>query len=232
MLATDILTAARTWRPAMFGDRRAADIDDPLVEPLWTGPRVLAIVADGTASMTDEDGDPVEGRDEIRAELVEDAGGSTLLLEGVLTGEPLQQPEQVAARVAVNVPKPGQMASQLLVGDRSGRKEQLEARLDDVRRRQADDPSRDAALVAVDLLWLDDQSLCDVPLLERKRVLESVLRESSLVRVGTYVRPPIDGWLGAWRMFGFRRLSFKGANSRYVPGARNRDWAQAEIPRR
>ena len=70
------------------------------------------------------------------------------------------------------------------------------------------------------------------PLLERKRILESVLRESRLVRLGTYVRPPIDGWIGAWRMFGFRRLSFRGANSRYVPGAKNQEWAQAEIPRR
>jgi hypothetical protein len=232
MLATDLLTATRTWRPAEFGKKRAADIDDPLVEPLWTGPRALALVANGSASMTDEQGDVVEGREAILAELADAAGGATLLLEGVLTGEPLQQTEEVAARVDVHVPKPGQMASQLLVGDRSGRKEQLEARLDDVRRRLADDPSRDAAFVAVDLLWLDDQSLCDVPLLERKRILESVLRESGLVRVGTYVRPPIDGWLGAWRMFGFRRISFKGANSRYVPGARNPEWAQAEIPRR
>ena len=88
------------------------------------------------------------------------------------------------------------------------------------------------AFVAVDLLWIDDQSLLDVPLLERKRVLESVLRESELVRVGVYVRPPIDPWIGSWRTMGFRRMSFRGANSRYVPGAKNREWAQAEIPRR
>jgi len=30
----------------------------------------------------------------------------------------------------------------------------------------------------------------------------------------------------------FHRMAFKGANSRYVPGAKNRDWAVADIPRR
>ncbi len=232
MIATDVITAARTWRPAEYGDRRAADIDDALVEPLWTGPRVLALVSSRGTSITDADGDPVEGRDEVLAALSEAGQGATLLLEGVLTPEPLQGIEDVANRETVPLPKPGQMASQMLIGDRAGRKGALNDRLDDVRRRLVDDLSVEVAFVAIDLLWIDDQSICDVPLLERKRILESVLRESRLVRLGTYVRPPIDGWIGAWRMFGFRRISFKAANSRYVPGAKNQGWAQAEIPRR
>ena len=232
MLATDIVTAARTWRPAEYGDRRAAKIDDPLVEPLWTGPRVLALVSRGSASMSDADGDPVEDREDLLDELVEASQGATILLEGVLTAEPLQGVEEVASRETVPIPDARQMASQMIVGDRALRKGQLDERLDDVRRRLADDPGTDVAFVAIDLLWIDDQSICDVPLLERKRVLESVLRESRVIRVGTYVRPPIDGWIGAWRIFGLRRISFKGANSRYVPGAKNREWAQAEIPRR
>jgi hypothetical protein len=232
MLATDVLTAARTWRPAEYGDRRAADIDDALVEPLWTGPRVLALVTGASATLTDADGDAVEDREDVLQALVDAAAGATLLLEGVLTPEPLQATEEVAARDLVTVPNAGQMASRVLVGDRASRRGQLDDRLEDVRRRTGVNPSIEVALVAVDLLWLDDQSICDVPLLERKRILESVLQESRLVRVSAYVRPPIDGWLGAWRMFGFHRISFKGANSRYVPGAKNREWAQAEIPRR
>lgn len=232
MLATDVITAARTWRPAEFGDRRAADIDEALVEPLWTGPRVLALVQDGKAEISDEGGDRVDGREEIEAELVEAAGGATLLLEGVLTDEPLQGVEEVGGRDTVTVPTPGDLASQMLLGDRVARKGDLDARLGDMRRREVDDQRIDVAFVAIDLLWIDDQSILDVPLLERKRVLESALRESRLVRVSAYVRPPIDPWLNSWRMFGFRRLSFRGANSRYVPGAKNREWAQAEIPRR
>jgi len=232
MLATDVLTAARTWRPAEFGSRRAGDIDDALIEPLWTGPRVLALVERGKASITNAACEPVEGREEIEAELAEAAGGATLLLEGVLTHEPLQGIEEVAGRDTLPVPTPGGIATQLLVGDRPAKRNEMNARLGDLRRREIDDQRIEVAFVAVDLLWIDDQSILDVPLLERKRVLESALRESRLVRLSVYVRPPIDNWLTSWRMFGFRRLSFRGANSRYVPGARNPEWAQAEIPRR
>ncbi|HEY8439531.1 MAG TPA: hypothetical protein VIK65_13055 [Candidatus Limnocylindrales bacterium] len=232
MLATDVISAARTWRPAEYGDKRAADIPDALVEPLWTGPRVLALVANGEASLTDAGGGPIEGREDILAELVEAVAGATVLIEGVLTPEPLQATSDVAARDVIPMPNAGQMASQMIVGDRAGRKGQLEDRLQDVRRRMADDTAVEVALVAVDLLWIDDQSICDVPLLERKRVLESAITESRLVRIGIYVRPPIDPWIGSWRTMGFRRMSFRAANSRYVPSAKNQGWAQAEIPRR
>jgi ATP-dependent DNA ligase len=90
----------------------------------------------------------------------------------------------------------------------------------------------DVALVAVDLLWLDDEPLLSVPLLERKRILESVLGESRLVRRGIYVRPPVDTWLGSWRSFGFSRLAYKAANSRYVPGATNPQWTVGDLPAR
>jgi ATP-dependent DNA ligase len=120
----------------------------------------------------------------------------------------------------------------MLVGDRLSKRGDINERLEDLRRRDVDDQRVEVAFVAVDLLWIDDQSILDVPLLERKRLLESALRESRLVRVSAYVRQPIDTWLNSWRMFGFRRLSFRGANSRYVPGAKNPEWSQADIPRR
>jgi len=56
MLATDARTAAKTWRPQEFGGRRASNVPDPIVEPLWNGPRVLALVANGEATLTDLDG--------------------------------------------------------------------------------------------------------------------------------------------------------------------------------
>ena len=232
MLATDLLAAAATWRPQLFGDRRATDIPDPLVEPLWTGPRVLALVADGEASLTDGAGETMTGHDEVRAGLVEASGASTLLIEAALTPEPLQELAEIAARDGIEIPKRGQALTQMLIGQHGERKAQLLDRADEARRRTEDNPFLDVALVAVDLLWLDDESLCDVPLLERKRILESVITESDVIRVGAYVRPPIDTWLGAWRSFGFRRMAFKAANSRYVPGTKNRGWAVAEIPRR
>jgi bifunctional non-homologous end joining protein LigD len=90
----------------------------------------------------------------------------------------------------------------------------------------------DPAFVAIDLLVLDGESLLDVPLLERKRLLDSVLREGPLIRIGIHVRPPIGPWLATWRAAGFRSLAWKHPNSRYRPGERNDDWAVGPIPQR
>ena len=87
-------------------------------------------------------------------------------------------------------------------------------------------------LVCVDLLAIDDQPLLDVPLLERKRLLESAIDENLLVRLGAYVRPPVDPWVGSWRAQGFRAMAYKASNSRYRPGEPNDAWATANIPRR
>ena len=92
MLASDVVAAASTWRPQLFGDRRAADIQDPIIEPLWTGLRVLAYVSGGEARLTDVDGEPIDTHPDIVEELIAAAGGATLLLEGALSPEPLRHP--------------------------------------------------------------------------------------------------------------------------------------------
>ncbi len=106
MIANDALTAASTWRPQLFGDRRAANVVNPIVEPLWTGPRILAYVSGG--------GDPAHGhrrRPDRGARRHPGAarrgrGGSTLLIEAALTPEPLQGPADLAAReTAASMPK-------------------------------------------------------------------------------------------------------------------------------
>ncbi|HET7029014.1 MAG TPA: hypothetical protein VFI34_00765 [Candidatus Limnocylindrales bacterium] len=232
MLATDALSAATTWRPQLFGDKRAQAIADPIIEPLWTGPRLLAFARAGGATLTDADGEPIDGRPEIEAALVEASGGATVLLEAVLTAEPIQAPVGIGGRDLVSVPKPAQAVTQMIVGSRGDRKDRIARHVEEAQKRQLAASSEPLALVAVDLVWLDDESLCDVPLLERKRILESVLVESELVRVGIHVKPPIDAWLGSWRAFGFRRMAYKAANSRYLPGVKNPDWALAEIPHR
>jgi hypothetical protein len=231
MLARDVLAATATWRPQLFGDRRAATIEDPIIEPLWTGPRVLALVTGGTARLTDVEGEEIPGHDPVRRAIASAVDGATVVIEAALTPDPLQGPEDLVAREEVRLPNPGRAMTQMVLGDRGGRKDRLADRVDEARRRTVA-PLLEVALVAVDLLWLDDESLLDVPLLERKRILESVIAESELVRLGTYVRTPIDSWLGAWRAFGFTRMTYKSANSRYVPGAKNQAWAHAEIPRR
>jgi len=232
MIASDAASAAAAWRPQQFGDKRAATIADPIVEPLWTGPRILAFVDGVTVRLTDAQGAVIDGHEEVVDALRAAAGGATVLLEAFLTPEPIHAAPGIASRDMVTVPKPGQAMTQMIIGVRGERKERLARQQDEARQRTIEGAADQLALVAVDLLWLDDESLCDVPLLERKRILESVLVESDLVRVGIHVKPPIDTWLGSWRAFGFRRLAFKSANSRYVPGQKNQEWALAEIPAR
>jgi ATP-dependent DNA ligase len=84
------------------------------------------------------------------------------------------------------------------------------------------------AFVAVDLLTLDGQVLFDLPLLERKRLLESAIVESELVRTSPFVRPPLERWLPSWNALGFTGAMLKAANSRYVPGGLADDWSVAQ----
>ena len=224
-------TAAATWRPQLFGNRRAGDIADPLIEPLWNGPRVLALVDHDIVRLTDADGIEVSGHDEIREDLAA-AAAATMLIEAYLTPEPIRGVDEIAPRDEITVPKGSQALSQMFLGQRGPKAERFPMRAEETWLRSAADSTSEVALVAVDLLWLDDVRLLDVPLLERKRILESVLPESHLIRVGIHVRPPVDTWLGSWRAFGFSRLAYKAANSRYVPGEKNPHWALAEIPHR
>ncbi len=86
--------------------------------------------------------------------------------------------------------------------------------------------------MVIDLLWLDGEWLLDVPLLERKRLLEAIVPGDDLVRASPYVRPPIDTWIGSWRAQGFPGLSFRSANSPYRPGETAPDWTTTPMPRR
>lgn len=232
MLATDAISAAATWRPQEFGDKRPATIADPIIEPLWTGPRILALVDGGSVRLSDANGVVIDGHEAIVEALRESVSGATVLVEAFLTPEPIRSAGSLATRDIVTVPKAGQAMTQMIIGARGDRKARLASHQEEARQRTIDGADDELALVAVDLLWLDDESLCDVPLLERKRILESVIVESDLIRVGTHVKPPIDAWLGSWRAFGFRRLAYKAANSRYVPGSKSPEWATADIPRR
>ena len=80
------------------------------------------------------------------------------------------------------------------------------------------------AFVAIDLLELDGQSLANVPCLERRRLLASVLAEGLRVRISPFVRQPVGDWLHVWRASGFTHYVAKHVNSRYRPGERTEDW--------
>lgn len=228
---TDARTALAGLRPQVFGDGNPGRVLDPIVEPLWTGIRALAAIDDGAVKLADEGGDPIAGQAEVIAALADAAMAERLVVDGFLT--------KLAARDGSGVfvgmddlPTAGQLASRPLLGIRRNRAEEVTQAMNAARAARTFGPDDTVTFVAIDLLWLDGESLLDVPFLERRRILESVLVESDLVRRGVFVRPPFDSWVGSWRALGFAGLSYKAANSRYRPGVATTDWVSAPMPRR
>jgi hypothetical protein len=219
-------SATASWRPQAFGRRNVKSIRDPLIEPLWEGERLLIGAGPTRTEVVSAAGEvAVELDPEIRHALRAGVRAASVVVDGYLTPQPVRAAEGTRV-VDVSAPTATEMAGQLLLGRSRARRRELAESLGDV------DPGEAVALVVVDLVALDGEPLLDVPLLERKRILESVVSEGPLVRLGTYVRPPVDPWLGTWRALGFHSIAYKAANSRYRPGERNDAWAIARIPQR
>lgn len=231
------------WRPAQFGSGRARDIVDPIVEPVWEGRRVLVHLEAGELRIVDAEGEllagsraPAAGQglgpttalaedlDAIVAALGDAIRATAAIIDGVLTVQASRSGEGILPG-EVDVPTAGELAAQLILGQRRPRGDRPAPSLQRL-------PGGRLTFVALDLLAVDGESLLGIPLLERKRLLESVLDEGPLVRRTAYVRLPIEPWLGAWRALGFRSVAYKAANSRYEPGRPNEGWAKAPIPRR
>jgi ATP dependent DNA ligase-like protein len=221
-----ITPATASWKPQAFGRRNVKSIRDPVIEPLWEGERLLIEAGPSGAGVMSPAGEvAIELGARISDALVDGVRAANVVVDGYLTPQPVR-PAEGTRVFDVSVPTATEMAGQLLLGRSRARRRELAESLGTV------DPDEAVALVVVDLLALDGEQLLDVPLLERKRLLESVLSEGPLVRFGTYVRPPVDPWLGTWRALGFHSIAYKAANSRYRPGERNDAWAIARIPQR
>ena len=239
----DARSSPADLRPQVFGDGNPGRVPDPVIEPLWTGVRALATIKTGagadtgagvnarTATLTDEDGDLIDGHDDIVAALADSAQAAHFVVDGFLT--------KLAARDGSGVyvgmdelPSAGQLTGRALLGVRRNRAEEAQKRMAAEREARTFGPDDAVTFVSIDLLWLDGESMLEVPFLERRRILESVLRESDLVRRGMFVRPPVENWIGSWRALGFSGLSFKAANARYRPGVMSPDWVTAPMPRR
>jgi ATP-dependent DNA ligase len=227
---SDARTALAGLRPQPYGGGNPRRIEDPIIEPMWSGIRTLAAIDGRDVALADDTGEPIDGHAEVTAALAESTVAERLVVDGFLTKLPDR--DQSGVFVALDdLPTSSQLASRPLLGIRRTRAEDANKLLA-TRATQTFGPEDVVTFVAIDLLWLDGESLLDVPLLERRRLLESVIVESDLVRRGVFVRPPIDAWIGSWRSLGFTELSFKAANSRYRPGAASDDWVSIPMPRR
>jgi len=227
----DVSAALAGLRPQPFGHGDPRRVQNPLIEPLWTGVRALAAIDSETAVLADEHGQPISGQADAATALTEAALADGLVLDGFLTK--LAARDGSGVYVAMDsLPSASQMVSRPLLGIRPTSGEDAIKAMEATHEARTFGPDDVVRFVAIDLLWLDGESLLDVPLLERRRLLESVLLESDLVRLGVFVRPPVDAWLGSWRSLGFNGLSYKAANSRYRPGVASNDWITIPMPRR
>jgi len=215
-----------TLRPQTYGNGSPSRVRDPLVEPLWTGIRVLAAVDAEGATLVDEVGGAITQMEAVLEALVAGTRAGGIVIDGFLT-------KQAASRwPRVHISSEDMPSMGSLMGLRRNRAKDISKLKEESLEARDFGPDDVITLVVIDLLWLDDTSLIDVPLLERRRLLESVLEESDLLRLGTFVRPPIENWAGSWRAQGFSGLTFKAANSRYLPGEPNPDWVISGMPRR
>lgn len=210
-----------------FGHRRAADIADPLVEPLWEGIRVLAHAVGGAVRLVDESGREATDRfGDVAGALGAAIAADSAVLDGYLTTQATESGEG-AKIVLVEAPTAGQMVGQMFMG-KSG--ERALGGSDAPKARPS--TSDVVAFVAVDLLEVDGTEMLDVPLLERRRILDGVLIEGDLVRRGIFVRAPVTSYLVSWPALGFTHMTYKAQNGRYRPGAIADDWTVVQIPRR
>ena len=225
--AIDLLT---DLRPQRYGFGSTDEVINPIVEPQWAGVRVLVAVDDGLVALRGEDGKPFTERPLVDRALAGAVRAQSAILDGFMTKQATENMVYEAPKA--DVPTLGQFMAKPFIGIR--RDHQKEAADEEAHLVEAatfrDDEM--VAFVATDLLWLDGDSLLDVPLLERKRLLESVVEPTELVRLGQYVRPPLQTWIATWRRFGFIGVSYRAANSRYHPGEERPDWTLVPMPRR
>jgi ATP-dependent DNA ligase len=233
-------TDPRSWRPQAFGPRKPKELRDPVVEPAWDGVRVLAHAAGADVRLLDADGiDLAAGHPDITAELAAAAAVDSIVLDGYLTDQAMRSGVGVDFDID-QTPSMSEHVTQFFMGNRAaeyvGGRGQIPGRstartIGQAEAAAAAEPVP-IAFVAVDLLVLDDEVLLEIPLLERKRLLESVLPEGPRIRRTPFVREPAGSFIITWRALGFGGLAYKEANSRYHPGAPNEDWSLIPMPRR
>ena len=212
------------WRPqAVRRSRRTPEIRDPILEPFWQGIRVLAHFraeqpgTDGPSlELIDDEGEEVSYAATATAEAL---ARSIMALDAVVDG--ILTPQATAAQVGTSLVATAHVPMTSFILPHRPEVTHEPAR-------NYDPAFNSLAFVALDLLSVDGQRLLDVPLLERKRLLESLFVQGDLVRVSPYTRPPVKPWLNSWKSAGFRGLMMKAANSRYRPGGETSEWTLIE----
>jgi len=208
----DVPSDPLAWRPMLAATLpRPQIVDDPVVEPLWSGRRVLAHVVQGAPlRLLDAAGTERAGEEaDLAAAIAAAVAADDAVVDGILSIQPAR----------------GGVGAAILAQPRMSMKGLLLHRGADLEiERPASPDEAVLAFVAVDLLRVDGTTLLDLPLLERKRLLESVILPAERVRLSPVVQPPEDPWIASWQGGGLKGAILKGANSRYLPGEKTVEW--------
>lgn len=222
----------RDWRPMRpYRGRRPGDIRTPIVEPFWSGTRVIAHISQAAASDPSVSGGALPGTqlrliEELGADVAPELPGLAEALARAVTASRCVIDGVISRQVALTGVGASPIAEMrhrpaLIVRSRT--------ELDVLPRGSAGEVGEVVdGFVALDLLSLDGTLLLDVPLLERKRLLESIVEPGTLVRTSPIVQPPVDAWVATWKSVGLRGGMLKSANSRYLPGRETTEWRIVE----
>ncbi len=205
------------WRPQEpLATRMPVTLRDPVVEPLWSGERVIVHIdhPDGGVRVRIIDRFGIDLAP-VDAELTAAIGIAVDAQDAIIDGVITDQATRGGAGTAIVAEARVSMMGSWLSRDPGVSIE---------RRSRDSEQESPEALVAVDLLRVDGQPLLDVPLLERRRLLESVVVQGELVRVSVLCRPPIDPWVATWQAAGLKGAMLKSPNGRYLPGDRTPEW--------
>ena len=99
--------------------------------------------------------------------------------------------------------------------------ERSTASTNDIARQAATTP---AAYIVFDILEKDGKPILDLPLLERKRILKEMLKETSHVLLEDYVEEKGEVYYEAVMQKGLEGVMAKKKNGKYEPGARTGSW--------
>ncbi|MEO7665000.1 MAG: hypothetical protein ABIV26_07710 [Candidatus Limnocylindrales bacterium] len=184
----------RQLRLMPFGKVSFRKVKDGIWEPVWAGRRALVQVLGRNVTIRDEQDAELDGYEPLRAAIVEAARAEELVIDGYLLPAPLRTSSGAEAPLGLdNVLSAGEMGRQMLLGGALGSNSRDEITAPPIARVAVPSQSP-TAFVAVDLLWLDGEPLLDVPLQERKRLLDSILVDGEIVRRTVTVRPPVETW--------------------------------------
>lgn len=83
-----------------------------------------------------------------------------------------------------------------------------------------------------DVLWLDGKNLMHLPLKDRKAILQSLVPQEGLIRIGFSVEAKGTDFFEVARQMGLEGIIAKRSESTYLPDSRSKDWLKIKVQQR